>query len=258
MYFTLTVFLFAAGLFTGMLLLLELGRRLGKKHLAAQEEGALPGSGAVDGAIFGLMGLLIAFTFSGAASRFDDRRQLIVEEANAIGTAYLRLDLLQSEPRDKLKDLFRQYLDTRLETYRRMANREEAQEEFELSVKLQSQIWQRAVSACQAEGNPPTTMLLLPALNAMIDITNTRASAFQFHPPSAIFAMLFLLTLASALLAGYGMAGGTTRSWTHMLSFSAALSVAVFVILDLEFPRHGFIRLDAFDHVLADLRASMN
>src|SRR5580765_7773073 len=81
------VSLFALGLFLGMLILLEVGRRIGARRLAEDPEGAEAGVGTVEGAVFALLGLLIAFTFSGAASRFDTRRQLIIEETNDIGTA---------------------------------------------------------------------------------------------------------------------------------------------------------------------------
>ncbi len=84
----------ALALFAGMLLLLDIGRRIGARRRAQDAGGAGAGTGAVEGAVFALLGLLVAFTFSGAASRFDARRALVVEEANAIGTAYLRLDLL--------------------------------------------------------------------------------------------------------------------------------------------------------------------
>src|SRR5712691_13459249 len=77
-------------------------------------------------------------------------------------------------------------------------------------------------------------MLLLPVLNQMIDITTTRTMAAQTHPPTVIFAMLAGLALVSALLAGYGMAGGTTRSWIHMLGVAAIMAVTVYVILDIE------------------------
>src|SRR4051812_45493567 len=82
-----------ATIFASTLALLMMGRRIGIRRRAADPEGAA-GSGAIEGAVYGIMGLLLAFTFSGAAARFDMRRQLIVKETNAIGTAYLRLDLL--------------------------------------------------------------------------------------------------------------------------------------------------------------------
>jgi hypothetical protein len=74
----------------------------------------------VEGSVFGLLGLLVAFTFSGASSRFDTRRHLIVEETNAIGTAYLRLDVLPSTVQPALRDSFRRYLDSRLAIYRKL------------------------------------------------------------------------------------------------------------------------------------------
>ena len=107
------VSLFALGLFLGMLILLEVGRRIGIRRLEKDPEGAEAGVGTVEGAVFALLGLLIAFTFSGAASRFDTRRQLIIEETNDIGTAYLRLDLLSTEAQPGLREKFRQYVDTR-------------------------------------------------------------------------------------------------------------------------------------------------
>jgi hypothetical protein len=91
----------------------------------------------------------------------------------------------------------------------------------------------------------------------MIDITTTRTMAAQLHPPMVVFAMLFGLALAGALLAGYGMAGGRARSWLHMFGFAAVLAGAVYVIIDLEYPRLGLIRVDAFDRALVELRSSM-
>ncbi len=249
----------AAGLFAGMLMLLEAGRRIGNRRLARDPKGARAGTGAVDGAVFALLGLLIAFTFSGAASRFDARRNLVVEETNAIGTAWLRLDLLPPSAQPALRDLFRRYVDSRLDIYRKLPDVAAAKAELARSIALQGEIWTRAVAAGQMDGAPPpATMLLLPALNQMIDITTTRTMAVQLHPPAVIFIMLTGMALASALLAGYGMAGGQTRSWLHIIGFAAITAVAVYVILDIEFPRLGLIRVDAFDQALVELRASMN
>jgi hypothetical protein len=247
----------AGGLFAGMLVLLETGRRLGLRRLAGDSEAARAGFGVVGGAIFALMGLLIAFTFSGAASRFDTRRQLVVEEANAIGTAYLRLDLLPANAQSALRESFRQYVEARLDVYRKLPDIVAAKQALARATAQQGQIWSQAVAACQ-EAPQSATMLLLPALNAMIDITTTRSVATQIHPPLVIFAMLCVLALASSLLAGYSMAGGRPSScWMHMFAFAVIMAVTVYVILDLEYPRLGLIRVDAVDQVLVDLRDSM-
>lgn len=249
--------LFALGLFFGMLAFLELGRKIGVRHMAKDAEGARAGVGAVEGAVFALLGLLIAFTFSGAASRFDTRRQMLVEEVNAIGTAYLRIDLLPPSERPPLREAFRQYVDTRLEVYRQFPNIAAVREKLEQATALQRVIWNQAVAACHAGGNQSATMLLVPALNQMIDITTTRTMAAQLHPPTVIFAMLAVLALASSSLVGYSMAGGKTRSWVHIVGFAAIIAVTMYVILDIEYPRLGVFRLDAFDHAMVELRQSM-
>jgi hypothetical protein len=249
---------FSFGLFVGMLILLNVGRRVGAKHLASDPKGARTGTGTIEAAVFALLGLLIAFTFSGAVSRFDDRRHLIVEEANAIGTAYLRLDLLPAGAQPALRETFRQYVNSRLETYRKLPDIEAAKAEHSKSIKLQEAIWTKAVASSQAQGaSAAAPMLLLPALNQMIDITTKRTMALQLHPPLIIFGMLFLVALASALLAGYAMAGGKDRKWLHVFGFALVIALTVYVILDIEFPRYGLIRVDAFDQALVDLLKSM-
>lgn len=240
-----------------MLFLLETGRSIGVRRLAADPEGARLGVGTVDAAVFAMLGLLVAFTFSGAAMRFDNRRQLIVEEANDIGTAYLRINILPASSQPALKELFRRYLDTRLAVYQKLPDIKAAKEELKVSAKLQNEIWNYAVNACKESGASHTHMLLLPALNAMFDITTTRTSAMRMHPPAIVYAMLGVVALASSLLAGYGMAGGKSRSWIHIFCFAAIVAMTVYVILDIEHPRFGLFRVDTSDQVLIAVRESM-
>lgn len=245
------------GLFVGMLSLIELGRRLGQRRMARNLEGARAGLGAVEGAVFGLLGLLIAFTFQGAASRFDTRRALIVEEANAVSTAWARLDMLPVAAQPPLRDLFRRYLDARIEIYQRMPDLAASRASLAKANGLQQEIWNAATAVCRTEEGRALAMLMLPPLNAMFDVTTTRTMALLHHPPLIIFGSLFSLALGCSLLAGFGMAGGKSRSWAHMLGFALIMSFAVYVILDLEFPRIGLIRIDAADRALTTLREAM-
>ncbi|MGH7306651.1 MAG: DUF4239 domain-containing protein [Candidatus Rokuibacteriota bacterium] len=251
------MFVLTLALFLGMLLFLEIGRRAGIRRLQDDSSASAEGIGAVDGAVFAVLALLIAFTFSGAAARFDSRRELIVQETNHIATAYLRIDLLPADARPALRERFRSYLDTRIEVYRKLPDIKAARESLAKGNELQRQIWQQAVEAIE-EGALPAPLLLLPALNAMIDITTTRTMATHMHPPAIVFVMLFALALAASLMAGYGMTGSALRSRLHMLGFALVMAVAIFVILDLEYPRLGLVRVDAFDQALVDLRESMN
>ena len=130
-------YIFCAALLVGMLMCLELGRYLGNRNLKTNPAGLTAGYSAVGGAIFGLYGLLLAFTFSGAPSRYDMSRRQVQEEANAIGTAYLRLDLLSPEDQPVLRERFRQYVDSRLEVYRRLPDVAAAEQELSKSSAIQ-------------------------------------------------------------------------------------------------------------------------
>jgi len=258
MYFALIASLSAAGLFFGMLICSEVGRRIGIAKLARDSEGLTKGAGAAEGAVFGLLGLLIAFTFSGAASRFEGRRHLVTDEANAIGTAYLRVDLLPADAQPEIKGLFRRYLDARSATYQNVDDRAATNAKLAEGAALQGEIWTKSLTASLRPGAPTqAAMLLLPALNEMIDITTTRVMAAQNHPPVVVFLLLCGLSLVGALLVGYGTATNQDRNWFHTVVFAAFLALTVYVILDIEFPRLGLIRVDAADQVLRDLRKSM-
>jgi hypothetical protein len=258
MNFTSSTMVAGGLLFLSMLLACEAGRRIGIARLARDPAGIATGSGPVEAAVFGLLGLLLAFTFSGAASRFEHRRHLIAEEANAIGTAYLRIDMLPADAQPQLRQLFRRYLDTRLETYRNAADAATVAAKRSEATQLQVQIWQRAVAGSRRQdAAPQAAMLLLPALNAMIDITTTRAVALQDHPPRIIFLLLGALSLVSALLMGYVMCGTKVRSWFYTLLVATTMSLTLYVILDLEYPRFGLIRIDAADQILMDLHQGM-
>jgi hypothetical protein len=247
----------AIGLFAGMLLFLELGRRVGARRLALGHSSS--GHAVVDSAIFALFGLLVAFTFSGAATRWDVRRMNIAEEANAIGTAYLRVDLLAAEHQPAVRQHFRDYLDARIGVYAALPDREKALAHLHRAAELQGVIWKAAVPASTSAGaHTDAGKLLVPALNQMFDIMTTRTMAARTHPSPVIFVLLFLLGFGCAMLAGHAMAGLKTWSWLHAAAFAFFIAAGTYVILDIEYPRAGFFRLTEFDQVLVDLRKSMN
>jgi hypothetical protein len=250
--------LFAILQFLGMLVLLETGRRLGARRRAKESDVDRGNLGIIEAAVFALFGLLMAFTFSGAASRFNEKRMLIAEEANAVETAYLRIHLVSQEAQPAIQELFRRYVDSRLETYRKLPDMEAAGLEMAKSKKLQEEIWTEAVAATRLPNSHPAAgWLLLPALNNMIDISTTRTIALESHPPRIIYLLLFCLGLICSLLAGYRMASGQHRSWLHILGFAAITVVIVYVALDVEYPRTGLIRLESADQVLAKIRENM-
>lgn len=245
------VALFVAG---GALAMLEFGRKVAlRRRRAGLEVGA---GGAIEGAVFALFGLLVAFTFSGAASRFEDRRALVTDEANALGTAWLRLDLLPAETQPAIRDEVRRYLDDRLAAYANVTNLEDAFRHVGESEKRQGEIWRQATTACRSDPSPATTSLVLPALNEAFDCAASRLAATRNHPPTVIFILLVALALVCSFLAGNGMSTDNPNR-IHAVGFALVIALVVYVILDLEFPRLGFIRVDDADQMLIDLRAAM-
>jgi hypothetical protein len=249
----------AVGTFCGILVFLMLGRWIGRREMARFGVAGTPNIGSIEAAVFALLGLMIAFTFSGALSRFDLRRSQIVDEANAIGTAYLRIALLPQAAQPAMRETFRKYVDSRIATYRKLPDISAAREEVVRSQALQTEIWTQAVAAVRSpESRTGADLLVIPALNQMFDITTVRVTATQMHPPLIIYAMLIGLALGAALLAGYQSAGERGYDWMHKIGFAGAVALTVYVILDIEYPRLGFVRLDAIDQLLVNVRASMN
>jgi hypothetical protein len=255
MTFALLNLVIAVALFFGMLAFQEYGRRLGERHFRDLHEKT--GVGPAEPAIFALLGLFLAFTFSDAGSRFDSRRQLIVEETNAIGTAWLRLDLLPPDRQPPMRDLFRQYLDARLDVYRAPADAAATNAANAHVADLQDQIWRAALSAAEASGTLPPFTVLVPAINSMFDVATARLAVTRMQTPLEVFIVIGMLALVSSILVGYSLAGRKTRGWLHNIGFAAVLSMALYLIIDFEYPRVGFIRLDRTDQLLVDLRRSM-
>jgi hypothetical protein len=243
-------------LFFGMVVFLEVGFRIGR-YVSRKIESAHEGTSTIQAAVFALLGLLLGFTFANGISHLDQRRLLIIQESNAISTAYLRLDLLPANQQPEMHQLFRQYLDTRLSVYEKLPDVMAAREGLEHAAELQQQIWSHAMAASREDSTQNVARLLLPALNDMIDVTTSRTIALHTHLPPLIFGLSISVALPSGLLAGYDMARRKSRSWFHGLLYAMVISITIFTVLDLDYPRFGLIRLTAADNALTELRDSI-
>ena len=245
----------SVGLFVGMVVCLEVGYRLGRRG-SENPELTHEGIGAIEAAVFGLLGLLLGFSLAGGTSRLDTRRQQIIEEANAIGTAYLRLDTLAAHDQPEMRRFFREYLEARLRVYQK-PDPGGAEQELAHAGQIQQRIWSKAVIVSRAAPTQTAALLLLPALSQMIDVTTSRTVALHTHLPALIFALLMGVALLSGLLAGYAMAKRRSRSWLHMLVYALVVAGTIYAIIDLDYPRSGWIRLEEADNALAKLRDSI-
>jgi hypothetical protein len=164
---------------------------------------------------------------------------------------------LPAEQQGPVRDGFRQFTDALLESYANPTDVADALLEPPGVTRAQHDIWTHAVAAAIEPSGERARMLLLPALNEMFDIVQEERLARRIHPPGVIFMMLAITALATALFAGYGVASRSTHSWFFTIGVAATISMATYVIVELEYPRLGLIRVDQMDQALVELRATM-
>jgi hypothetical protein len=244
------------GLFIVILLLVLLsvegGYRLGKYRRSRSEEEKEGPVGAMVGATLGLLAFMLAFTFGMAAARFDTRRQVLLDEANAIGTTYLRAGMLPDR-REEIRALLRDYVDARLEAVR-SGN---VTEGIRRSEHLQDQLWAHAVAI--AENNPTSIVvgLFVQSLNEVIDLHAKRVTAgLRNRIPGAIWVALFAVAVLS--LAAMGYHAGLSRTSRSLAGLAVALtfSAVIGLIADLDRPQEGVLKVS--QQALIDLRQSMD
>lgn len=248
--------LVVCGLIGGVFLSTDFGYRIGIRRRVRNDHTFRAVHPAIEGSVFGLMALLLGFSFNGAASRFEVRRQLVIQEANAIGTTYLRLDLLPPETQPEIREHFRTYVHSRLAVYQKIPDLEAVGAALNRSSLLQAKIWRETVQALKGSA-PSEKNLLLNSMNQMLDFAKARTVALTTHPPPPVFLMLGLTVIASSALSGYSMSASERRDWMSMIILAVVLGLAMYLILDYEFPRVGFLRLDPVDQVLADTLGAM-
>jgi hypothetical protein len=230
----------------------EIGFRAGAARRRRTEDVKEAAVGSMVGATIGLLAFMLAFTFGMAASRHDARRALVLDEANALHTAYLRAALLPQAHRAEVRSLLRQYLETRLA----WDGPTEIPGAIASSEELQQRLWSRAEAA---GGEEPTSIgvgLFVRTLNEAIDLHGKRVRAGLWsRVPSAIFFVLFFVMALAMLSMGFlaGIAGRRIRLVT--IALALAFSSVLLLIVDLDRPREGFLTVS--QQPLLELRARM-
>lgn len=245
----------AALLWLTMIACIELGRRIGLSRIRKLGTEARVGVGIADALVYGMLAFLVGFTFSGAAARFDHRRELVANEVNAIGTAWARLDLLPAQDQAILRPLFRTYLDALLTSYTKLNDTTYVLIEAPAVRDAGQAIWTQAVATTLSPRGEGVRQLVIPSLNEMFDSIEEERLARRIHPPRIIFGTLVLIALLGSVFAGYGIASGV-RNWIYIIGFATSTALAIWVILELEYPRLGMVRVDGMDQALVELRAT--
>ena len=227
-------------LLAALLVALELGYRGGRR--AGMETHAQDGAqiGAIQGALLGLLGLLLAFSFAAAAARFLERQDLIVQEANAIGTTYLRTDLLPEPRRTELRNALHDYAEHRLGVAHAHGGEWLAQAMLEADA-LHARMWSIAIGGVQDRSE--LALSLLPPLNDVIDIHSSRVAAAQKHVPPPVMILLLTCSLLAIVVIGYGCGRSGRRMAPLTVPLVLIIGITLWLTIDLDHPRRGLIRL---------------
>jgi hypothetical protein len=233
----------ALGLLAAILVASEVCYRLGKSW-GARPERREPQLGAIEAALLGLVALLLGFTFSLSATRFDARKKLVVEEANAIGTTYRRASLLPDDARARVQDLLRRYVAKRVEFYRAPTAPEVSPDVVREEHRLQRVLWAEVAALGRTHPNDEVTVgLLSTSLTEMMDLEATQATAFEDHVPPSVLLLVFFVSIVGLGSVGYVNGFEARRHGTLTVLLALMCTLTVFVILDLDRPREGIIRI---------------
>ena len=236
----------------------SIGRRYGRSKLQQHVEHKLEVVGIAESAVFALLGLLIAFTFSGAYDRYEIRKMHILQEANVFDTAYELIDLVPAKYQATLRQDIRQYLDLHIASYNDIPYTTRVDRDLDKAIDIQHKIWKTVVTASEEKSSNNLTQLVIPGMSKMFEISHEGINMTLIHPPAVIFVLLVGLAVLGAFLVGYNAAENKQKYPVHLLCYVLLTAFTLYVIVNLEYPRVGFIRFNSFDQMLMDIREDMN
>jgi hypothetical protein len=238
--FETAMLLLAIGIFVAAL---EIGYRLGQRRQASSDEPDKTHANALHGAVLGLLALLLGFTFAMSVSRYENRKTLMVDQANAIGTAWLRGKLLPQPHADRTQALFRDYVDSRLQ-YNAAGRDDAAIAAAETrAARIENELWEISRVLFAEDPRTHPTNLYTQALNDVFDIREERRFALDDRVPFAVTVMLFLVSLSAMSMVSYSCGLNGRRRALANLTFACLIAVVLIIILDIDAPRAGVVQV---------------
>jgi hypothetical protein len=223
---------------TVVLISIELGWRLGNYQRQHSENEIKAPINAAIGATLGLLAFLLAFTFGMAASRFDSRKQVVLQEVNAIGTTYLRAEFLNEDARDEVQNLLREYAELRSGGAKVVMS----PEGIERSSLLLDKMWAVAANSV-ASANTYSTGLFVQSLNDVIDLDTARLTALRNRIPDSILFMLSVVTILAMISIGFEFGLTGVRSWAVTVLLALVFTTVLILITDLDRSWAGSIQV---------------
>jgi hypothetical protein len=235
-----------------VLVSLESGIRAGKRRrLSGHSKVEI--SGAMVGATMGLLAFMLAFTFNGAAARHETRKNLVVEEANAIEVSWLRAGFLPEPSRSRMRALLRDYTNIRLKA---VSGDIGLAEGLRTSEAMHEEMWSVAQDAGQQSPTSVATGLFIASVNEVIDVHVRRMTVgLRYRVPFTIWVMLYALMALGMIMMGIQIGMSGARQFGIELALALSFSVVLFLIVDLDRPQRGFINVS--QQAMLDLQARL-
>ena len=235
----------AVTLFIAIVLCNEIGFRAGYFIQSRTDSEVKALTGSIQASILGLLALLLGFTFSMSVQRYDNRSIALIDEANAIGTAVLRVQLLPEEYKEDANKLFREYVNLRVSIGKLNLTKLKERNIYNKKIAvLQGKLWALAVSATNADPRPVTTGAFVKSLNDVIDSQGRRNALQQMHVPEMVFILLFVVFISSGGIMGYSAGLSGKRIVAPIILVSLLFTLIVFIIIDLDRPKRGLIEVN--------------
>lgn len=247
----LAVFLILLAIMLGFA---ELGFRLGWRLHKKKDHARKGLIGGIQGAVLGLLGLLLGFTFAMAVQRYDTRRGLVVQEANAIGTTYLRASMLPDAHQAPVKELLRRYVDLRLKYWPLVDDPAKLAESMRLVGEVQAELWKHTTESAK-EAPTDITAKFIEALNQTIDIEAERVAALRAGIPCGVWLLLVMVAAFGCVTTSYGAGAEGARSQLGGVFLPLLITVVIVLIFDISQSRVGLIQIG--QQPLVDLQQSL-
>ncbi|HEY7402699.1 MAG TPA: hypothetical protein VIB39_04210 [Candidatus Angelobacter sp.] len=241
--YTMPAWALGVGFFVVMLTAGETGFWLGRGSRTKGFDETKKRISSVEASVLGVLGLLLGFTLAMAVSRFDTRRVLVLEEANAIGTSYWRSQVLPAPEGPEISDLLREYVDAKLNYFAAGIDPGHLKVSRERIARLQRELWVRAAASAQRDPRSVPAGLLLQSLNQTFDLDSARWTALNVHVPDGVLWVDMFVGVLAALLVGYNFGVTGRHDFISTCVLAVCIATVMSVIIDLDQPRQGLIRV---------------
>jgi hypothetical protein len=253
-FFTVDASILCLILFAACILMVIIGKRVRGKFLKADEQESRGGVNSLLGALFGLWGFLLAFTFSNVSTRFENVRAMMVDESSMIRTVILRTETLPDSMRDSFRGDLKKYLQARIDYYEDAKDLEKFNKAKQDAEEIGKRLWMQTINASSVPGFGLSANNMLAALVAMYDVGAKRDATLLAGIPTPISMMLFFIALVISFVGGFTSPDLKIKEWVVIVGFILLACLIIFVTLDMARPMRGFIKPDTGQEKIIQLK----